>query len=71
MFKFRIEVLDPDKMMFRFLVNGETIGEFTMPPADVPVYKDLFYHVGGGPVGMSSPTKADVFFMDYLAIEQR
>jgi hypothetical protein len=70
-FKFRIEVLDPDKMVFRFLVNGETIGEFTMPPADVPAYKDLFYHVGGGPFGMSSPTKADVFFMDYLAIEQR
>ena len=58
-------------MVFRFLANGETIGEFTMPPADVPAYKDLFYGVGGGPVGKSNPTKGGVYLLDYLAIEQR
>jgi hypothetical protein len=70
-FIFRIEVIDPDKMVYRFLANGEMIGEFTMPAADVPAYKDLFYNVGGGPVGKSNPTKGGVYLMDYIAIEQR
>jgi hypothetical protein len=70
-YTFRIEVLDPDKMTFRFFVNGETIGEFTLPPADVPVYKDLNYSLNGGLVGMNNTTKAGLYFIDYLIIGQR
>lgn len=70
-YTFRIEVLDPDKMTFRFLSNGDTIGEFTLPPADVPVYKDLNYNLGGGLVSMGNTTKTGLYFIDYLAIEQR
>ena len=70
-YTFRIEVLDPDKMTFRFLSNGDTIGEFTLPPADVPVYKDLNYNLGGGLVSMTNTTKTGLYFIDYLAIEQR
>ena len=70
-YTFRIEVLDPDLMSFRFIVDGETIGEFTMLPADVPSYKDMNFNVGGGVVGMDDMTRAGVYLMDYLAIEQR
>jgi hypothetical protein len=70
-YTFRIEVLDPDKMTFRFLSNGDTIGEFTLPPADVPVYKDVNCRLNGGLVGMNNTTKAGLYFIDYLAIEQR
>jgi hypothetical protein len=72
-YTFRIEVLDPDKMAFRFLANGETIGEFAMPSADVAAYKDLTYGVGGGPGDMdvSNTIKAGTYFIDYFAVEQR
>ena len=70
-FTFRIEVLDPDRMVFRFVVDGETIGEFTMPPADVPLYKDLSFRVSGGVVGPNDDTQAALYLMDYLAVEQR
>jgi hypothetical protein len=72
-YTFRIEVLDPDKMAFRFIANGETIGEFTMPPADVAAYKDLSYGIGGGPgdMGMNDTIKAGTYFIDYFAIELR
>jgi len=70
-YTFRIEVLDPNLMSFRFLVDGETIGEYTMPSADLPVYKDLTYHVGGGVVGRDDMTRAGVYLLDYLAVEQR
>lgn len=68
---FRIEVLDPILMSFRFSVNGETTGEYTMLPADAAVYKDLNFHVGGGVVHMDDRTRAGVYLLDYLAIEQR
>jgi hypothetical protein len=71
LYTFRIEVLDPDLMSFRFLVDGETIGEYTMLSADVPVYKDLMYHVGGGVVHRDDRTRAGVYLLDYLAVEQR
>lgn len=70
-YTFRIEMLDPDLMSFRFLVDGETIGEYTMPSTDISVYKDLMYHVGGGVVGRDDRTRAGVFLLDYLAVEQR
>jgi hypothetical protein len=70
-YTFRIEVIDPDLLSFRFIVDGETIGEYSMQPADAPAYKDLNFNVGGGVVGMDDRTRASVYLMDYLAIEQR
>jgi TIR domain len=70
-YTFRIEVLDPDKLVFRFVANGETIGEFTMLPADVSLYKDLSFRVTGGVVDSTDNTRAGLYMMDYLAIEQR
>jgi hypothetical protein len=70
-YAFRIEVVDPEQMAFRFVVDGDPIGEFTMLPADVPVYKDLPYRVSGGVVGPDEDTMAAKYLMDYLAIEQR
>jgi len=70
-YTFRIEVLDPDQMSFRFVANGETIGEFTMLTADLPAYKDLDFRVTGGVVDMTNNTKAGLYLLDYLAIEQR
>jgi hypothetical protein len=68
---FRIEILDPDQMAFRFVLNSETIGEFTMSPADIPLYKDLSFHVAGGVVQMGGKAKVGAYYLDYLAIEQR
>lgn len=68
---FRTEVLDAEQMSFRFIVNGETIGEFTVLPADVPIYKDLPFRVNGGLVHSNDQTKAGLYLMDYLAVEQR
>lgn len=70
-YTFRIEVIDPVLMSFRFLVDGEAIGEFTMLPADAQLYKDFSFNVGGGVVSMEDTTRAGVYLMDYLAIEQR
>jgi hypothetical protein len=70
-YTFRIEVLDPDLMAFRFVVDGDPIGEFTMLPADIPAYKDLDFRVTGGVVGPDNETLAAQYLMDYLAIEQR
>jgi hypothetical protein len=68
---FRIEVLDPDLVSFRFLVDGDPLGEYTMLPADAEVYKNLRYRVSGGVVGPNEDTMAAQYLMDYLAVEQR
>jgi hypothetical protein len=68
---FRIEILDPELMSFRFLANNESIGEFTMDPADAPLYKDFSFHVAGGLVQMGGKPRAGEYYLDYLAIEQR
>jgi hypothetical protein len=70
-YTFRIEVLDPDQMSFRFVANGETIGEYTLLPADVPIYKDMYFRIIGGVVDTNDNTRAGLYLLDYLAIEQR
>jgi hypothetical protein len=71
-YTFRIEILDPEKMTFRFLANGQAIGEFTLLSDDVAAYKDLAYSVGGGVNDMNNSTiTAGTYFVDYIAIEQR
>jgi hypothetical protein len=65
-----MEVVDPDKMALRFLVNGEAIGEFTMSPADALAYKDLPYFMMAGVNLQSTTTKPGSYFVDYLAVEQ-
>ena len=68
---FRIEILDPELMSFRFVANNETIGEFTVSPDDVPLYKNLSFHVAGGVVQMGGRARAGEYYLDYLAVEQR
>jgi hypothetical protein len=68
---FRIEILDPVLMSFRFLANNESIGEFTMDPGDAPLYQGFSYHVAGGLVQMGGRPRAGEYYLDYLAIEQR
>jgi hypothetical protein len=70
-YKFRIEIVDPDKMAFRFLVNDEALGEFSMPAADALAYKDLSYFLFGGLHSMGNETRSGTYFLDYLAVEQR
>jgi hypothetical protein len=70
-YTFRIEVVDPDNMSFRFVVNAEALGEFTMSPADALAYKDLPYFMMAGVNFLSTTTKPGSYFVDYLAIEQR
>lgn len=71
-YTFRIEVVDPDKMAFRFLVNGISFGDFALPEADVVADKDLPYFTSGG---LNNPgggaTKAGSFNIEYVAIERR
>ena len=69
-YTFRMEVVDPDKMALRFLVNGEAIGEFTMTPADALAYKDLTYFMFGGLNSLGNTTRPGTYFLDYLAVEQ-
>jgi hypothetical protein len=69
-YKFRIEIVDPDKMAFRFLVNDEALGEFSMPAADALAYKDLSYFTYGGLNSLSNTTRPGTYFLDYLAVEQ-
>ncbi len=69
-YTFRVEVLDPALMSFRFVLNDEPIGEFTIPPTDVALYKDYSFHVAGGVVQMNNNSKAGEYLLDYLAIEQ-
>jgi hypothetical protein len=70
-YTFRIEVLDPDQMSFRFLANGETIGEFTVPPVDFPFYKDLPFQMMGGINNQDDNTRAGQYYLNYFAVEQR
>ena len=70
-YKFRIEIVDPDKMAFRFLVNDEALGEFSMPAADALAYKDLKHFLFGGLNSMGNTTRPGTYFLDYLAVEQR
>lgn len=71
-YTFRIEVVDPDEMAFRFLANGISFGYFALPEADVLADKDLPYFTSGGlnyPGGGS--TRAGSFNIEYVAIERR
>lgn len=70
-YKFRIEIVDPDKMAFRFLVNDEALGEFSMPAADALAYKDLSHFLFGGLNFIGNTTRPGTYFLDYLAVEQR
>src|ERR1035437_6700656 len=70
-YTFRIEVVDPDNMSFRFVVNAEALGEFTMSPADALAYKDLPYFMMAGVNFPGTTTKPGSYFVDYVAIEQR
>ena len=70
-YTFRIEVLDPDKMTLRFLVNGAEIGEYTLAAADAAANRDVTFFGGLGvnPV-MAPSTAVGTYSLDYVAIEQ-
>jgi hypothetical protein len=70
-YTFRIEVLDPDKMTFRFLVNGAEIGLYTLPAADAAANMDVNFFAMMAVFPMSDPSAAvGTYSLDYFAIEQ-
>lgn len=68
---FRIEIVDPNLMDFRFALNGDSIGEFTLSPENALIYKDQNYFIFGGLHSNQNTTEVGSYFIDYLAIEQR
>jgi hypothetical protein len=70
-YTFRVEVPDPVKMTFRFLVNGVEIGEYTVPAADAAANADVFFFPMMDVNPVSEPSSvAGTYRLDYLAIEQ-
>jgi hypothetical protein len=70
-YTFRMEVLDPDKMTFRFLVNGGEIGDYTLLASDAAANNDVNFFAMMGVNPMSDPSAAvGSYSLDYLAIEQ-
>ena len=70
-YTFRVEVPDPVKMTFRFLVNGAEIGDYTVPAADAAANADVFFFPVMDVNPVSEPSSvAGTYRLDYLAIEQ-
>lgn len=44
-YTFRIEVLDPVNMKFRFIVNNEMLGEYTLPSDKTEIYQGITFHM--------------------------
>jgi hypothetical protein len=70
-YTFRAGVLDPDKMTFRFLVNGAAIGDCAVSAADLSAYKDVNFFLMAGLNAPTFTTAAGSYNIDYLAVEQR
>jgi hypothetical protein len=61
----------PDKMTFRFLVNGAAIGDCAVSAADLSAYKDVNFFLMAGLNAPTFTTAAGSYNIDYLAVEQR
>ncbi len=70
-YTYRIEILDPDKLVIRFIVNGENIGEFTLPPEKAGKWKGMGYQLGGGVMHDRQLAQESLFYLDNIAIEAR
>jgi hypothetical protein len=70
-YTFRAGVLDPDKMTFRFLVNGAAIGDCAVSAADLSAYKDVNFFLMAGLNAPTVTTAAGSYNIGYLAVEQR
>jgi hypothetical protein len=70
-YTFRVEVLDPVNMTFRFLVDGAEIGEYAVPAADAAANKDVSFFPMMSVNAVSDPSSAvGTYSLDYFAIEQ-
>jgi hypothetical protein len=52
-------------------MNDASIGEFTLPPADALVYKDLPFFMTCGPNDPNDKNSAETYSLDYIGMEQR